>query len=62
MGNWYWESGFDLDPIKKAEYIRDWNFRAMYGAWDCLKNVDRRYPNFKLNWAAHICPNCHARR
>ena len=22
------------------EYIRDWNFRAMYGAWDAMKNVD----------------------
>jgi len=32
LGGWYWESGFDRDPIGEMEYIRDWNFRAMYGA------------------------------
>ena len=26
------------------EYMRDWNFRAMYGAWDALKNVDKVSP------------------
>jgi len=54
LGVWYWEAGFDRDPIKDREYIRDWNFRAMYGAWDALKNVDKAYPNHKLNWAAHV--------
>jgi len=44
LGGWYWESGFFHDPFEKSEYIRDWNFRAMYGAWDALKNVDKRYP------------------
>mgnify|MGYP002260427512 CR=1 FL=1 len=33
------------DPIAEMELIRDWNFRAMYGAWDALKNVDRVLPN-----------------
>ena len=54
LGVWNWEAGFDRDPIVDRELIRDWNFRAMYGAWDALKNVDRVYPNHKLNWAAHI--------
>jgi len=62
LGIWYWESGFDHDPIKNREYIRDWNFRAMYGAWDCLKNVDKQYPNHKLNWAAHISGPRESRR
>ena len=62
LGGWYWESGFDHDPIRKREYIRDWNFRAMYGAWDCLKNVDKQYPNHKLNWAAHISGPRESRR
>ena len=44
MGSWFWESGFDRDPIIEGEYIRDWNFRAAFGAWDCLKNVDKEYP------------------
>jgi len=62
LGGWYWESGFDHDPIENREYIRDWNFRAMYGAWDCLKNVDKKFPNHKLNWAAHISGPRESRR
>jgi hypothetical protein len=62
LGGWYWESGFDHTPIEKAEYIRDWNFRAMYGAWDALKNVDHKYPNHKLNWAAFVAGKRESRR
>lgn len=62
LGGWYWESGFDHDPFEKSEYVRDWNFRAMYGAWDALKNVDGRYPNHRLNWAAHIAGKRESRR
>ena len=54
LGCWFWESGFYHDPFEKSEYIRDWNFRAMYGAWDALKNVRGLYPNHKLNWSAYI--------
>ena len=62
LGGWYWESGFDHDPIEKGEYIRDWNFRAMYGAWDAMKNVDRVLPNHKLNWAAFVSGKRESRR
>jgi hypothetical protein len=62
LGGWYWESGFDHDPILQAEYVRDWNFRAMYGAWDTLKNVDRVLPNHTLNWSAHIMGRRESRR
>ncbi|MBN2313034.1 MAG: FAD-dependent oxidoreductase [Sedimentisphaerales bacterium] len=62
LGGWYWESGFDHDPIEKGEYIRDLNFRAMYGAWDALKNVLGQFPNHKLNWAAHISGKRESRR
>jgi len=62
LGGWYWESGFDHDPIKDREYVRDWNFRAMYGAWDALKNVDKKYPNHKLNWAAYVAGPRESRR
>jgi len=62
LGGWYWESGFDHDPFEKGEYIRDWNFRAMYGAWDALKNVDKRHPNHKLNWSAYIAGPRESRR
>jgi len=62
LGGWYWESGFDHDPFERSEYIRDWNFRAAYGAWDALKNVDGAYPNHKLNWMAHIAGKRESRR
>jgi len=62
LGGWYWESGYDHDPFERSESIRDGNFRAMYGAWDCLKNVDKGYPNHKLNWAAHVSGKRESRR
>ncbi len=62
LGQWFWESGFDKDPIADVEWIRDQNFRAMYGAWDALKNVDKLYPNHKLNWAAYIAGKRESRR
>ncbi|MEO1834080.1 MAG: FAD-dependent oxidoreductase [Akkermansiaceae bacterium] len=62
LGGWYWESGFDRDAIKEMEYVRDWNFRAMYGAWDALKNVDKVLSNHKLNWSAYILGKRESRR
>lgn len=57
-----WESGFNQDPIKDAEAIRDWNFRAIYGAWDTIKNVDKSVPNHRLAWVAHIAGKRESRR
>ena len=34
----------------------------MYGAWDALKNVDKVYPNHKLNWAAYVAGKRESRR
>jgi hypothetical protein len=62
LGAWFWESGFDLDPIQDMERIRDLNLRAMYGAWDVLKNVDGLYPNHRLKWAAYISGKRESRR
>ncbi len=62
LGGWYWESGFNQDPIADVEWMRDLNFRAMYGAWDTLKNVDHLYPNMKLGWAAFIAGKRESRR
>lgn len=59
---WYWESGFDKDQIKDIERIRDHNLRAMYGAWDALKNVDGLYSNHRLGWAAFIAGKRESRR
>lgn len=62
LGGWFWESGFSKDPIADVEWMRDQNFRAMYGAWDTLKNVDKLYPNYKLGWAAFIAGKRESRR
>ena len=37
-GQWFWESGFDKDPLRGAEQIRDWNLRAVFGAFNAMKN------------------------
>ena len=39
-GQWFWESGYDKDPRKDAEGIRDWNLRAVFGAFNAMKNRD----------------------
>ena len=62
LGGWFWESGFDKNPITDVEQIRDLNFRAMYGAWDALKNVDKLYPNHRIGWAAFIAGKRESRR
>jgi hypothetical protein len=62
LGGWFWESGFDKDSIKDIELIRDLNMRAMYGAWDALKNVDGLYPNHRLGWSAFIAGKRESRR
>jgi hypothetical protein len=55
-GPWFWESGFDKDPIREAEAIRDWNFRAVYGAFNAMKNGGGKEKHEKavLSWIAFI--------
>ncbi|MDD4688847.1 MAG: FAD-dependent oxidoreductase [Eubacteriales bacterium] len=62
LGVWFWESGCELDPIDNAEYARDTNLRAMYGAVDCLKNVDNDYENYKIGFCGHIGGKRESRR
>ena len=42
--------------------MRDNNFRAMYGAWDAMKNVRKQYPNHRLSWAAYVMGKRESRR
>ncbi len=53
---WFWESGFDKDPIKGAELIRDWNLRAAYGAFSALKTGAEKdkHVNSALKWVAYV--------
>jgi FAD dependent oxidoreductase/NAD(P)-binding Rossmann-like domain len=55
-GQWFWEGGFDKDPLYGAEGIRDWNLRAVYGAFNAMKNGDGAgdHPNAILTWVAYI--------
>ena len=62
LGVWFWESGFNRDSFAEAERVRDTNFRAMYGAWDALKNVRKQYPNHRLDWAAYVAGKRESRR
>jgi len=62
FGGWYWESGNEHDPIECAERARDTNFRAMYSAWDCVKNVDGDYKTYKLGNACYIGGKRESRR
>lgn len=55
-GQWFWESGFDKPAIEGAEAIRDWNFRAVYGAFNAMKNRDGadKHKTAFLTWMAYI--------
>src|SRR5437764_14552643 len=53
---WFWQSGFDQDPIKGAELVRDWNLRAAFGAFSALKTgADKaKHINAALKWVAYV--------
>jgi hypothetical protein len=53
---WFWESGFDVHPIEGLEATRDWNLRAVFGAWNAIKNKGGKaeHANAKLEWVAYI--------
>ena len=62
IGNWQWGSGFEIDPIKNDEQIRDYNFRAMYGAWDAIKNTDKALKNYKIVHSSFLSGKRESRR
>lgn len=55
-GQWFWESGFNKHPILELESTRDWNLRAVFGAFNAMKNGEGKadHPNAKLEWIAYI--------
>lgn len=55
-GQWFWESGFDKDAIGGAEAIRDWNLRAVFGAFNAMKNRDgaEDHKQALLTWVAFV--------
>ena len=63
-GEWFWESGFNKHPINDLEVIRDWNLRAVFGAFNAMKNRDGapEHPNAKLDWVAYVGGTRESRR
>jgi hypothetical protein len=62
-GEWYWESGFSKHPLKDLEAIRDHNLRAVFGAWNAIKNhgayadkdkTGASHANAQLDWVAYV--------
>jgi hypothetical protein len=53
---WFWESGFNIHPIDGLEQTRDWNLRAIFGAWNAMKNKGgkEQHANARLEWVAYI--------
>ncbi len=55
-GQWFWESGYDMHPIDELELTRDWNLRAVFGAFNAMKNKDGRekHRNAYMTWVAYV--------
>lgn len=58
---WFWESGFDKDPVKELEQTRDLNKLAAFSAWNAIKNhgvyAERDPDGHKkaaLTWLAYV--------
>ncbi len=63
-GPWFWEGGFLKHPIRDLEAIRDWNLRAVFGAFNAMKNRDGAadHENAYLAWVAYIGGTRESRR
>lgn len=55
-GEWFWESGFDKHAINELELIRDWNLRAVFGAFSALKHGPEKDKHIAaaLKWVAYV--------
>ncbi len=55
-GEWFWESGFNKHAINDLELIRDWNLRAVFGAFSALKHGAEKdkHTNAALKWVAFV--------
>src|SRR5262245_51309229 len=55
-GEWFWESGFNKHAIDQLELVRDWNLRAVFGAFTALKHGPEKdkHTNAALKWVAFV--------
>ena len=63
-GPWFWEGGFKKHPIRDLEAIRDGNLRAVFGAFNAMKNREGAadHQNAYLSWVAYIGGTRESRR
>lgn len=64
-GEWFWEGGIGRDKFAEAEYIRDNNFRAVFGYFHWLRSASSaadKYSRWDLEWVAHIAGRRESRR
>jgi hypothetical protein len=55
-GEWFWESGFSKHPLDELELTRDWNLRAVFGAFSVVKRGAKAAENAdaELKWVSHV--------
>jgi len=55
-GEWFWEGGFNKHPLTELEHVRDWNLRAVFGAFSAMKAGPKKEQFAKANlaWVAAI--------
>lgn len=55
-GEWFWESGFNKHPLDDLESMRDWNLRAVFGAFSAMKHGEEaaKHAKSKLVWIAYV--------
>ena len=55
-GEWFWEGGFNKHPLTGLEDMRDTNLRAVFGAFNAMKNKAGKaeHANAKLEWVAYV--------
>lgn len=65
MGEWKWETGMRLDPVRDAEKIRDYGMLVVYANWSYLKNRladNDKFRNRSLEWVAYVNGKRESRR
>ncbi len=55
-GEWFWEGGFNKHPLTELEHVRDWNLRAVFGAFSAMKLGAKKdqFAKARLTWVAAI--------
>ena len=61
-GDWWWETGLEIDNALEPELVRDNLLRAIYGNWAYLKNYDPAYAPYRLDYVQHIGMKRESRR